>query len=80
AMQAMMTARTPDDAQGELQGAIASLFSIASITGPLVMSQAFSKSTDAVGFYFPGAPFVVATGITTLSLIAFRVAASKKGA
>ncbi|MEM9898826.1 MAG: TCR/Tet family MFS transporter, partial [Pseudomonadota bacterium] len=33
AMQAMMTARTPDDAQGELQGAIASLFSIASITG-----------------------------------------------
>ena len=61
ALQAIASASTPDDAQGELQGVFASLNAIAMITSPLVMTSTFSHftATDAPVFA-PGAPFLLA--------------------
>lgn len=77
AMQALMTARTPENAQGELQGAIASLFSLSAIVGPLVMTQLFASYSDDKGSYFPGAAFVAAAFLSILSLAAFRLGAAR---
>ncbi|MEP5726553.1 MAG: hypothetical protein ABJ311_09070, partial [Erythrobacter sp.] len=60
AMQQMMSVRISEDAQGELQGAIASTMSITSIIGPVVMTMTFGYFADAKGLYFPGAPFILA--------------------
>ncbi len=77
AMQAMMTSRTPEDSQGELQGAIASLFSLSAIIGPLVMTQLFSRFSDDEGAYFPGAAFVAAAFLVALSFLALRSGLSR---
>lgn len=69
AMQQLMTERIDEDAQGELQGAIASVVSITSIFGPPVMTQVFGAYADGVGRYFPGAPFLLAAVILALSMI-----------
>jgi len=57
----LMSRQVPDDAQGELQGAINATNSLASILGPLLATQLFSYFTradrDTPG-YFPGAPFL----------------------
>ncbi|MEM9225956.1 MAG: TCR/Tet family MFS transporter [Pseudomonadota bacterium] len=74
AMQTLMTARAPENAQGELQGAIMSLYSISAIIGPIVMALIFSAHTDETGLYMPGAPFILAAGLIVLSLITFTVA------
>lgn len=60
AFQGMMSARVDEDAQGELQGAVASTISIAAIAGPLIMPPIFAVFSDDVGLYLPGAPFVLA--------------------
>jgi len=67
AMQSMMTACTDEDAQGELQGAIASTVGLTSIIGPLMMTWIFSDFTDARGLYFPGAPFIAAAVLMVLA-------------
>lgn len=66
-MQAMMTRDIAEDAQGELQGAIASVISITSIIGPLIMTGLFGVFSDAKGAYFPGAPFILAAGLIALA-------------
>lgn len=60
AMQAMMSHATPEDAQGELQGAITSTMALGSIVGPPVMSWVFVAFSDRPGIAFPGAPYVLA--------------------
>jgi len=60
AIQGMMTTRVEEDAQGELQGAVASTIGLTSIIGPLVMTWVFGHFADAKGAYFPGAPFLLA--------------------
>lgn len=60
AMQQMMSAKVSEDAQGELQGAIASTMSITAIIGPLIMTNAFSTFADDEGLFFPGAPYFIA--------------------
>lgn len=69
AMQQLMTERVDDDAQGELQGAIASTISLTAIIGPPVMTSVFSAYADGKGAFFPGAPFVVAAGLMMLAVI-----------
>ena len=69
AIQAMMTARTPADAQGELQGAVASLFSLSAIIGPILMTQLFSAYTNEIGIYFPGAGFIASAIIIVIAII-----------
>ena len=68
AIQALMTERIPADSQGELQGAITSLYSLASIISPAVMAFIFTAQTDETGPYLPGAPFLLAAALTVLAL------------
>lgn len=63
AMQQLMTERTAHDAQGELQGAIASMVSLTSIIGPLIMTGLFGAFADDKGLFFPGAPFALSAAI-----------------
>lgn len=63
ALQSLMSARVSADAQGELQGAIASTISLTSIIGPLIMTNVFSAFSDNSGPYFPGAPFIVSAAL-----------------
>ena len=69
AMQQLMTERVDDDAQGELQGAIASTVSLTAIIGPPVMTGIFGAYADGQGVFFPGAPFVVAAGLMVVAVI-----------
>ena len=72
ALNAIMSTQTPKDAQGELQGAVASLQSFGLIFGPLVMTEtlrAFSK--EGAKIEFPGAAFALASGLVVLALIPF---------
>ena len=72
AMNAIMSAQTPKDAQGELQGAVASLQAFGLIFGPLVMAETLRAfSVDTAPVYFPGAAFALAAGLVGLSLIPF---------
>lgn len=72
AVNAIMSKQTPEDAQGELQGAVASIQSLGMIVSPLVMTQTlheFSKA-DAV-ITFGGAAFLLAAVLTGLSILPF---------
>jgi DHA1 family tetracycline resistance protein-like MFS transporter len=63
AMQSLMTTRIAEDAQGELQGAIASIVSLTAILGPPAMTGVFGAYSDNVGVLFPGAPYMLATAL-----------------
>ncbi|WP_204113392.1 TCR/Tet family MFS transporter [Shimia biformata] len=73
ALQAILSRRVPDDAQGELQGVLASLMSLATIVAPIAMTQTFAYFTrPEAPFYLPGAPFLLSTVLMlgTLALFA----------
>ena len=60
------------DEQGELQGTIASIFSLAAIIGPVAMTQVFAAFTRGyAGIVFPGAPFLLAAVLATAALTVF---------
>ncbi|MBA4049283.1 MAG: tetracycline resistance MFS efflux pump [Sphingomonas sp.] len=82
AMQAMMTRVTPEDAQGELQGAITSTMAFGSIIGPPVMSGVFIAFSDKAGPMLPGAPYLLAAALLLVAAAQFMRAAgrSKPGA
>ncbi len=70
ALSAMMSKRIPADSQGELQGGIASLSSLANIVGPLMMTQTMAYFTRADGpVYFPGAAFVLASAMNLAGIL-----------
>lgn len=68
AMQQLMSERITEDAQGELQGAIASMVSLTSIVGPIIMTWLFGTFADKQGLYFPGAPFLLSVVVLFLAL------------
>lgn len=74
AINSLMSRQVPDDAQGELQGAINATNSLASILGPLLATQLFSLFTqadkDTTG-YFPGAPFLGAGVLVAIAAMLF---------
>nr|WP_281501188.1 TCR/Tet family MFS transporter [Erythrobacter sp. F6033] len=72
AMQQLMSERISEDAQGELQGAIASMVSLTSIVGPVVMTKLFGIYADDTGIFFPGAPFLLSVIILVLAFAALR--------
>jgi DHA1 family tetracycline resistance protein-like MFS transporter len=79
-LNALMSRHIPPDAQGELQGGIASLASIANVAGPLLMTQTLGYFTSThAGVYFPGAAFALAAVINGLGalLIFSRMGAAK---
>jgi len=64
-MNALASQQIPANAQGELQGAVASLYSLSSIIGPPLLTQIFSRFSDPAGaVYFPGAAFLAAAALT----------------
>ena len=73
ALQSLMTAEVGRDEQGELQGSVSSLVSLAAIVGPLAMTQAFAYfSAFDAPVHLPGAAFVLAAVLATGALLLFR--------
>jgi MFS transporter, DHA1 family, tetracycline resistance protein len=71
-MNALASQRAPANAQGELQGAVAMLYSLSSIVGPPLMTQVFGHfSRHAAVVYFPGAPFVLSAVLTLVCAALF---------
>jgi DHA1 family tetracycline resistance protein-like MFS transporter len=71
-MNALASQQIPANAQGELQGAIASLYSLSSIIGPPLLTQILSRFSDPVGkVYFPGAAFLTAAALTVACAVLF---------
>jgi DHA1 family tetracycline resistance protein-like MFS transporter len=75
AAQGMMTHRVSESEQGELQGAIQSLRSIAFVIGPFLFSGIFAWFIDPKhSLYLPGAPYYLAAALLfTAMLLATRV-------
>jgi len=64
-MNALASQHTPADSQGELQGAVASLYSLSAIVGPPLMTQVFGYfSGPSAVVYFPGAAFLTSAALT----------------
>jgi DHA1 family tetracycline resistance protein-like MFS transporter len=77
AMQALMSHKVDPDAQGELQGAVASMISITAIIGPIIMSRIFAHFSDDQGLHMPGAPFLLAVTLTAMA-VALYVAVTRR--
>lgn len=72
---ALMSHRIAPDAQGELQGAVASLFSLSAIVGPPLLTQLFGRfSAPDAPLHLPGAAFVAAALLIVSSGLAFWAA------
>jgi MFS transporter, DHA1 family, tetracycline resistance protein len=70
ALQGYISNQVQSNEQGELQGALTSLASLAAIVGPLMMSGLFSYFTGKSNpVYLPGAPFILAGVLTFVALI-----------
>lgn len=69
-LQGIMTSQVPPNEQGELQGGLTSLISVTSIIGPPMMTSIFAFYTKPdAEIYFPGAPFMLATLLSIVSLL-----------
>jgi len=69
-MQSIMSNQVLLNEQGELQGALTSLIALASIIGPFIMTSIFAYFTnpEKTGFYFPGAPMILGSILTVVSI------------
>lgn len=74
AIQAVMAGHVPANEQGELQGGITSLMSLAAIIGPLLMNNLFFYFTHSdAPVHLPGAPFLLASVLMAVSaLVAYK--------
>lgn len=80
AMHGLMANLTPDDAQGELQGAISALSGLGFVVTPIIMTQLFSAFTgEAAPVYLPGAPFYAAAAFSALAILPFAIGRRKHG-
>ena len=74
AMTGLMSSRVPGNAQGELQGALASVLGVALIISPVMMTQTFGYFTGATApIYLPDAPFLGAAALMALALVPFSM-------
>ena len=72
ALQGLMSNSVPDNAQGELQGAMSSLTAMATIVSPFLMTRVFSYFTrDGAPVYLPSAPFLLSALSVVIALIVF---------
>ncbi len=72
AVNGIMSNNVPQNQQGELQGVLASVGSLAAIIGPLLITQTFTFFTsDASPVYFPGAAFLVAGLLSIIAVAIF---------
>src|SRR6266513_1148952 len=66
----MMTHRVSEREQGELQGAIQSLRSIAFIIGPFLFAQTFAWFIDPKrSFQIPGSPYYLAAALLFVAML-----------
>ncbi|MEM8988524.1 MAG: TCR/Tet family MFS transporter [Pseudomonadota bacterium] len=64
ALQSLMTRRISPSAQGQLQGALSSIMSVAGMIGPVLFTQVFAYFISASAIvYLPGASFLLSTSI-----------------
>lgn len=81
ALQGILSRRVSDDAQGELQGVLASLTSLATILAPLVMTQTFAYfSGEKSPIALPGAPFLLSAAMMIFAIVIFQNSRSGKSA
>ncbi len=79
-MNAIMSKQVPPDEQGELQGGVASLMSLTTIIGPLLMTQTLGRFSGAgAPIYFPGAAFALAAVLAVCALAIILRAGAKAG-
>ena len=72
ALQGIMSRSVADNQQGELQGVLTGVNAIATIIGPLVMTQTFWLFTSAAApIYLPGAPFLLAGLLIVVTIAMF---------
>ena len=71
-IQGLMSRQVPANAQGELQGGVASLYSLTSVVGPPLMTQLFGYfSSERARIHFPGAAFLCAALLAIAGLLVF---------
>ncbi len=69
AFQGIISSQVNDSEQGELQGALTSLNSVAAIIGqPLMLWLFRSYTAQDAPYYFPGAPFILGAVLTIISI------------
>lgn len=80
AIKAIMSNNTAEDEQGELQGSITSIISLAEIVGPPIMMWLFAKTTiglpDAEKVY--GSPFMLSAFFVVLAITIFAFSTRKR--
>jgi DHA1 family tetracycline resistance protein-like MFS transporter len=77
-LRSLAAAKVPPSAQGELQGAMTSLFSITAIVTPLIYTQIFAHFTGpGAPVEFGGAPYVLGGIFISISLIVFLLKVEK---
>ena len=70
----LVTGAVPPERQGAVQGALASLQSLASIVAPLASTWLFAIGSDGtLGLSLPGLPFFAAAGLVLLALLVATV-------
>lgn len=80
-LNAIMSQQVPANAQGELQGAVASLYSLASVIGPPMMTHLFGYfSSPKAPVLFPGAAFLAAAILVVVSGVLFFIAIRRAAA
>lgn len=81
ALRGILSRQMPPDAQGELQGALASLVSLTAIVTPVAMTHLFHFFTsERSPVRFAGAPFLAAAALATASLLFFLRAGRREAA
>ena len=71
-IQGLMSRQVPANAQGELQGGVASLYSLTAVVGPPLMTQLFGYfSSERARVHFPGAAFLFAALLAIAGLLLF---------
>ncbi|MGJ5180333.1 TCR/Tet family MFS transporter [Bradyrhizobium oligotrophicum] len=69
AIQALMTRLVPPDRQGQLQGAMSSVQSMAQLAGPFLFTLTFAYFIGgAAPLHLPGAPFLLASALLIVAL------------
>jgi len=77
-VQVLMSAATPPDSQGELQGAVSSALALTMIIGPVVFTQIFAAFTEPDPVRdFPGAAYLVGSIVNLAALVVFLAATRK---
>ncbi len=80
AVRSIMSNNTADDEQGELQGSLTSIMSLAEIIGPPVMMWVFGMTTIGLAEHerFYGSPFLLGSLVVLIALVIFAFSTRKK--